>query len=209
MNNNYFSPTIDAYAPSHHYTYDTSSPSTYYYSPMFPSSCPLHSPYNFYSTTSPTSVNTSSFSFSYAQPTEMYPSPPVQQRTSSKLDQIQCDVLRNDFILEAIHPPGADRTPLRRHKCFKKHELQILHQVYIRDPHPTTDVLQQLANQLQTPLDKVRVGGLYLSSDEKRISLFRSFSRSNGSKIADTVTNRRNVKFQQLVHQQLLEFFLS
>jgi len=52
---------------------------------------------------------------------------------------------------------GVDRTPLRRHQCFKKHELQILHQAYIRDPHPSTDVLQQLAIQLKASIDKVRV----------------------------------------------------
>ncbi|CAF2748645.1 unnamed protein product [Rotaria sp. Silwood2] len=49
-----------------------------------------------------------------------------------------------------------DRTPLRRHQCFKKDEIQILHQAFIRDPHPSTDALQQLAVQLKAPIEKVR-----------------------------------------------------
>jgi hypothetical protein len=64
------------------------------------------------------------------------------------------------FSLEInIH---TDRTPLRRHKCFKKNELQILHQAYIRGSHPSNDVLQQLALQLKVPVDKVRVSYFYL-----------------------------------------------
>ena len=53
-----------------------------------------------------------------------------------------------------------DRTPLRRHQCFKKNEIQILHQVYLRDSHPTSDVLRQLADQLNVTIDKVRVSHL-------------------------------------------------
>ncbi len=60
-------------------------------------------------------------------------------------------------MIETTILSGADRTPLRRHKCFKKDELQILHQAYFRDPHPSTEVLQQLARQLKAPIDKVRV----------------------------------------------------
>jgi hypothetical protein len=61
------------------------------------------------------------------------------------------------FFLEMSIHPGADRTPLRRHQCFKKNELQILHQAYIRDSHPSTDVLQHLVLQVKAPIDKVRV----------------------------------------------------
>ena len=56
-----------------------------------------------------------------------------------------------------------DHTPLRRHRCFKKNELQILHQSFSRDSHPTIDVLQQLADQLKAPVEKVRVSGLISS----------------------------------------------
>lgn len=98
MNNDYFSPSMDNYASSYHYSYETSSPTPYYYSPMFPTSCPLHSPYNFYTTTSsPTSNNLSPFSFTYVQPTEMYssptPLPPVQQRMYPEFDHIPSYVL--------------------------------------------------------------------------------------------------------------------
>ncbi len=61
------------------------------------------------------------------------------------------------LLIEATNLIGADRTPLRRHRCFKKNELQILHQAYLRDSHPSTDILQQLATQLKAPIDKVRV----------------------------------------------------
>ncbi|CAF5179509.1 unnamed protein product, partial [Rotaria magnacalcarata] len=50
----------------------------------------------------------------------------------------------------------ADRTPLRRHRCFKKNEIQILHQAYNRDSHPSTETLQQLAAHLEAPIEKVR-----------------------------------------------------
>lgn len=60
-------------------------------------------------------------------------------------------------ILDISEPFFIDHTPLRRHRCFKKNELQILHQVYLRDSHPSTDVLQQLAYQLTAPIEKIRV----------------------------------------------------
>jgi len=66
------------------------------------------------------------------------------------------------FLIEAAILSGGDRTPLRRHKCFNRNELQILHQAYIRDSHPSTDVLQQLAIQLKAPIDKVRVSYFFL-----------------------------------------------
>jgi hypothetical protein len=75
------------------------------------------------------------------------------------------------LLIEPIILPGADRTPLRRHKCFKKNELQILHQAYVRDSHPSTDVLQQLAFQLNVSIDKVRVSYLKYMS-ESSILLF-------------------------------------
>ncbi|CAF5156532.1 unnamed protein product, partial [Rotaria magnacalcarata] len=50
----------------------------------------------------------------------------------------------------------ADRTPLRRHRCFKKNEIQILHQAYNRDSHPSAETLQQLAAHLEAPIEKVR-----------------------------------------------------
>jgi hypothetical protein len=71
-------------------------------------------------------------------------------------------------LIEVTILSGADRTPLRRHKCFKKNELQILHQAYMRDSHPSTDVIQQLAIQLKTPIDKVRVSYPFLIFIRKR-----------------------------------------
>lgn len=115
---------------------------------------------------------------------------------------MNCSSKRIFFFSEPIVVPDIDRTPLRRHRCFKKHELQILHQAYNRDPHPTSDILRQLATQLQTPLDKVRVSDLLIAR-MKSIVLFSS----NGSRIVDTVTNRRNAIFQQLVHQPLPNSF--
>jgi hypothetical protein len=64
-------------------------------------------------------------------------------------------------LIEVTILSGADRTPLRRHKCFKKNELHILHQAYHRDPHPSTEVLQQLAIQLKAPIHKVRVSDFF------------------------------------------------
>ena len=61
------------------------------------------------------------------------------------------------FLTDPVILPSADRTPLRRHKCFKKNELQVLHQAYLRDPHPLTDALQRLAIQLNVTVEKVRV----------------------------------------------------
>ena len=52
---------------------------------------------------------------------------------------------------------NADCTPLRRHQCFKKNELQILHQIYVQDSYPSIDTLQKLADQLNVSLDKIRV----------------------------------------------------
>jgi len=72
-------------------------------------------------------------------------------------------------LIEPIILSDADRTPLRRHKCFKKNELQILHQAYVRDTHPSTDALQQLAYQLKAPIEKVRVSYLLLLT---KLSIF-------------------------------------
>jgi hypothetical protein len=66
------------------------------------------------------------------------------------------------LFVEATITVGVDRTPLRRHRCFKKNEIQILHQAYLRDPHPSIDILQQLATQLKAPIDKIRVSYLLL-----------------------------------------------
>ena len=53
------------------------------------------------------------------------------------------------LLIEMIHPPAIDRTPLRRHQCFKKHELLVLHQSYRQDPHPSMDVLHTLGNSTE------------------------------------------------------------
>ncbi|CAF0894407.1 unnamed protein product [Rotaria sordida] len=60
------------------------------------------------------------------------------------------------YAIDINIPTSSDRTPLRRHQCFKKHELQILHQSYIQDSYPSIDVLQQLALQLNVSVEKVR-----------------------------------------------------
>ena len=62
-----------------------------------------------------------------------------------------------DYILAIVQRPTIDRTPLRRHQCYKKSELLILHQVYCQDPHPTQETLERLAAQLKSTVDKVRV----------------------------------------------------
>ncbi|UJR25267.1 hypothetical protein I4U23_006619 [Adineta vaga] len=128
MNNQYF--------PSYDYSFEYSSPSTstYYGSPFIPSTCPLHSPQTFYtSTISP--MNLSPMPYTYQQPQQS------QTRVYSSSIQTHSAI---------------DRTPLRRHQCFRKNELQILHQAYIRDAHPSTDILRQLAVQLNVSIDKVR-----------------------------------------------------
>ena len=56
----------------------------------------------------------------------------------------------------------ADHTPLRQHKCFKKDEIQLLHQAYLRDAHPTINVIEDLATQLQVTVEKVRVSNSLL-----------------------------------------------
>ena len=69
----------------------------------------------------------------------------------------QYSYLIDCLFLDTIPAPKADRTPLRRHKCFKKNELQLLHQAYNRDSHPSSENLQDLAVQLNVSVDKVRV----------------------------------------------------
>ncbi|CAF1264867.1 unnamed protein product [Adineta ricciae] len=138
MNNRYFpsSSSSDEYFPSYNYSFDYTSPSsaTYYASSFVPTTCPYHSPQMYYSNPSIPSMNISPMSFTYQQTppsTIQVYSPPTQTRP-------------------------IDRTPLRRHQCFKKNEIQTLHQVYLRDSHPTSDVLRQLAEQLNVTIDKVR-----------------------------------------------------
>ncbi|CAF1507489.1 unnamed protein product [Adineta steineri] len=129
MNNSYIS------CFSNDYPLEYSSPliSTYYYSSS--TSCPIHSSYPFYS--SPTqSINTSSPTYSHYR--QQIPTffPSVEQPTTT-------------FDI-------ADRTPLRQHKCFKKNELEILHQIYIQNAYPSIDILQQLSEQLKVSVDKIR-----------------------------------------------------
>jgi len=64
------------------------------------------------------------------------------------------------FIDAYIPTNDNDRTPLRRHQCFKKNELEVLYQVYIQNSHPSSDILQQLAMQLDASVEKVRVSYL-------------------------------------------------
>lgn len=86
MNNNYFSSPINEYSTSYDYSYNYISPpttSSFTYSPMAPTSCPVHSPYNFYTTVP--SMNVSPLSYSYYPqeqqpvPTQVYFSSPVEQ----------------------------------------------------------------------------------------------------------------------------------
>ena len=69
------------------------------------------------------------------------------------------DMIRS--LIEMTGPPPSDRTPLRRHQCFKKNQLLVLHQSFRQDPHPSIDVLQQLAAQLTVSVEKVRVSLLF------------------------------------------------
>ncbi|CAF1464304.1 unnamed protein product [Adineta steineri] len=131
MNNNYCSSSFEDQVPSYNYSFEYSSPSTstYGYSSFLPPSgrhCPFHTPHTYYSPVLP-STNFSPASYTYQQQSQVE-SPNIQQ----------------------------DRTPLRRHQCFKKNELQILHQAYIRDAHPSIDILRQLAVQLKVSIDKIR-----------------------------------------------------
>ena len=82
-----------------------------------------------------------------------------------------------------------DRTPLRRHRCFKKNELQVLHVAFSRDPHPSSEVIQQLAEQLKAPVEKVRVS--FIASRLKLIERCGSLF-SNGSKTVDTAKSSGN-----------------
>ncbi|CAF3219078.1 unnamed protein product [Rotaria socialis] len=139
MNNSYYSPSLHQYSASYNYVheYPVSTTPAYCYSISTQPSCPVHSPRNFYASSTSPSMNISLVPSSYYQPqnTELY-SPCVQRPTP-------------------VHHV-ADRTPLRRHRCFKKNEIQILHQAYNRDSHPSTETLQQLAVHLEAPIEKVR-----------------------------------------------------
>lgn len=188
MNNNYLSPTMNTYSTPYDYSYEYSSPSTssYFNSPLLQPPCPVHSPYHFYTSLS---MNLSPCSHNYyPQQSQVYSTPPVQQRMYSIFFSFKCCQIkikpdgfrwkilgfngRNIFFFLLIEPiilSGADCTPLRRHKCFKKNELQILHQAYVRDTHPSTDALQQLAYQLKAPIEKVRVSYLLILT---KLSIF-------------------------------------
>ncbi|CAF0731122.1 unnamed protein product [Rotaria sp. Silwood1] len=139
MNNNYFSPSSNEYSSSYNYPFEYSLPyaSTSVYLPLLQLHCPVHSSHTFYTPPASTSMNVSPHSYTYYQqePPQVYSSC-IQQQT----------IIHSDV----------DHTPLRRHKCFKKHELQILHQTFIHDSHPSTDALEQLASQLKVPMEKVR-----------------------------------------------------
>ncbi len=115
----------------------------------------------------------------------------------------------NIFLLlgTTSDPSVADRTPLRRHQCFKKDQLRVLHQAYIGDPHPSTDILRQLATQLQVPLDKVRVSVSVSLFFSKNPYLICDLFFSNGSKIDVTVTSKRNEPQQQHQRRLILERF--
>ena len=64
----------------------------------------------------------------------------------------------NYYSVEStIVPKDFDYGLIRRHRCFKKNELKLLHQVYNRETHPNLQVLEQLADQLEAPLEKVQV----------------------------------------------------
>ncbi len=72
---------MNDYSTSYNYSFESSSPSTftYFYAPLLPPTCPLHSPHIFY--TSP-SMNLSPLSYTYYQQQEpqVYSPPLVQQR---------------------------------------------------------------------------------------------------------------------------------
>ncbi len=71
---------MNNYSTSYDYSYEYASPSTYFDSPLLPPPCPVHSPYNFYTSLS---MNLSPFSHTYyqqQQQSQVYPIPPVQQR---------------------------------------------------------------------------------------------------------------------------------
>ncbi|CAF1461942.1 unnamed protein product [Rotaria sordida] len=144
MNNNYFTSSLNEYSLPYNYSseYSLLYPSTYFYSSLLQPPCPVHSPHTLYtpptSSSSSSSMNISplSYTFYQQQESQVVRSPYVQQQTN-----IHSDI---------------DRTPLRRHQCFKKNELQILHQAFIHDPHPSTDDLQQLAVQLKVSIEKIR-----------------------------------------------------
>lgn len=53
---------------------------------------------------------------------------------------------------------------IRRHRCFKREQLQMLHHVYRQETHPNLNVLQQLAKQLEAPIEKVQVKNLFTIS---------------------------------------------
>ncbi|CAF2416207.1 unnamed protein product [Rotaria sp. Silwood2] len=130
MNNSYLS------SSSKDYSFEYYSPSTpaYFYSTSC-TTCPVHSPHLFYS--SPIqSMNMSPVPYSYYQ---------QQPQVFSSSDQRHTSI-----------PTDSDRTPLRRHQCFKKHELEILHRAYFQEPYPSIDVLQQLSVQLNVSIEKVR-----------------------------------------------------
>jgi len=81
MNNSYFSSSMNDYSTSYDYSFEYSSPSTttYFYSPLVPPPCPVHSPYIFYTSSS---MNLSPISYTYyqQQQPQVYSPPPVQQR---------------------------------------------------------------------------------------------------------------------------------
>jgi hypothetical protein len=81
MNNSYFSSSMNDYSTSYDYSFEYSSPSTftYFYSPLLPPTCPLHSPHIFYTSSS---MNLSPLSYTYYQQQEpqVYSPPPVRQR---------------------------------------------------------------------------------------------------------------------------------
>ncbi|CAF1040368.1 unnamed protein product [Rotaria sp. Silwood1] len=131
MNNSYSSFSSNDYSFEHY----TPSIPTYVYPTSF-TPCPVHSPHLFYSS-STQSMNMSPVSYSYYPQQPQVFSNPEQRYTNTST--------------------STDHTPLRRHQCFKKHELQILHQTYIQDAYPSIDVLQQLATQLNVSMEKVRV----------------------------------------------------
>lgn len=159
MNNQYFPTSADDYFPPYNYSfnYASPSPSAYYASSFVPPTCPYHSPQMYYPNPTIPSMSQSPMPFTYQQTppstVQLY-SPSTQTRTSLPALFLEFSVAC--FLFLAV----IDRTPLRRHQCFKKNEIQILHQVYLRDSHPASDVLRQLAEQLNVSIEKVRVSYL-------------------------------------------------
>jgi hypothetical protein len=153
MNTSYYSSSSNDYS----FEYSTPSIPAYCYSPSF-TPCPVHSSYLFYS--SPTqSINTSPAAYSYYQQQQSHVfSLPAEQRLYPMFFFLW--LLTPVFIDVNIPTTNNDRTPLRRHQCFKKNELEVLYQVYIQNSHPSSDILQQLAIQLDASVEKVRVSYL-------------------------------------------------